>query len=125
MENISAQLEEQRAKWLMTSAERPKSKVDRMAVLRKLDKLKDLYVNDLITMEQYRADYDRYNQLLVEAAEENVVPAPDYERLHSLLAADFRQEYEEYTREERRVFWRSIIKKVELDIHNTPTIYFK
>ena len=125
LENISAQLEEQHAKWLMTSAEKPKSMVDRTAILRKLDKLKDLYVNDLITMEQYRADYDRYNQQLAKAAEETATPAPDYERLRSLLAADFQQEYEEYTREERRIFWHSIIEKIELDVDNTPTIYFK
>jgi len=35
-------------------------KTERAKLTKKLEKLKDLYLNDLISMDEYRQDYNRY-----------------------------------------------------------------
>ena len=121
--NISSSLEETKDRWLMAAKGTSKPKTDRAAILRKMDKLKELYVNDLITMEQYRVDYQRYQDELAKIAATADAPTPDYDELQRLLD-DQLAAYKEMDRAGRRAFWSSIIEKIELDADNTPTIYF-
>lgn len=125
LENVSAKFADYRANWIMASAKKKAPKIDRAAILRKLDKLKELYVNDLITMDQYRADYDRYNAELLKAASEPVDPTPDFDKISKLLSGDLSAAYSKLEPELRRSFWRSFIEKIEIDRDNTPTIFFK
>ena len=42
----------------------PKKNIDQSLINRKLKKLKDLYLNDLISLEEYKVDYNKYTKLL-------------------------------------------------------------
>lgn len=122
--NIDAELEAYKTEWEMQEAKTPKPKIDRAAILRKLDKLKDLYVNDLITMEQYRADYERYSAQLAEIAPD-IAPAPDFTGLRQKLTDDFPKVYKTLDRTQRRALWRSVLSAIYVDAENTLHIKFR
>lgn len=94
------------------------SSIDRAAIKRKLKKLKELYVNDLIDLEDYRKDYQTYtaalNQTLNQAKEE----PPDFEAIETVIGNNFGEVYRTFSREEKRTLWRSIIKEIRIDRDN-------
>lgn len=90
--------------------------MDRAAIRRKLSRLKELYVNEIIDLEEYRRDYELYTAQLAErtapAAEEE---RPNFEAVEAILANGFRKIYDGLEREEKRTLWRSVIKEIRVD----------
>lgn len=124
LHNIGTEVDRWQTEWELQAARAPKPKVDRAAIARKLDKLKDLYVNDLITMEQYRTDYEMYTAKLAEEPEAPP-PAPDFSRIRQLLADGLLPTYPSLDRSQRRDLWRSVVSAIYLDSDNTPRLKFK
>ena len=57
LEHIRLELDAYQIQWEVAYASAPATpKVDRAAILRKLEKLKQLYINDYISLEEYQAD---------------------------------------------------------------------
>ena len=77
---------------------RRRKTVDTAAIRRKMDKLTDLYINDLITREKYEAEY-RAAQEAIQRAEEHQKPI-NIERVRGALSA-----YQGLTDEGKRAFW--------------------
>ena len=122
--NVMTELDNWQTEWEIEAARAPKPKVDRAAIRRKLERLKDLYVDDLITMEQYKEDFTRYNLMLQQEADEPP-PPPDFEGLRKLLSGDLQSIYRTFDREQRRDFWRSIVQEIRLDGENDPRLVFR
>lgn len=100
-------------------APKPKRKpVNRAAIQRKLDRLKDLYVDDLITKDQYKADYEKLTAQLIEP------PQPKYEAVQQLIGDEFREDYNTFTREEKKAFWRMVLDRIEIDKDGNIFFYF-
>jgi site-specific DNA recombinase len=91
-------------------------KVNKSAITKKLEKLKELYVNDLIDIDMYKADYNKYIELL--NAEEVPRKKRDIGHLKEFLNSDYRTIYQSLTREEKRIFWRGIVNKLVVDSEN-------
>lgn len=123
--NLPAELERWEAEWNIEIAQAKRSKVDPAAIQRKMDRLKDLYVNDFITIEQYQEDWAKYSAQLQAARDEELPPAPDFQGLRELLNSGLLSLYATYTPEERRDVWRSIFKEIHLDGENTPRVIFR
>lgn len=98
-----------------------KPKVDREAIIGKLDRLKELYVEGLITKEQYKKDYDKFNRQLSQPTERT----PDFETLHKIIGDDFRSQYDSFNKEQRKTFWRSVLDRLEMDKDGNFFVYFK
>lgn len=98
--------------------------IDTAAIKRKLDRLKDLYVDDLITKEQYKADYDRL-QAQLSAAARNQAPAPLAEKTREIIAADFASRYKAADRQKKRSMLLSIIDHIDIDKQREAHIFFK
>lgn len=83
------------------------------AIERKIARLKDLYLNELITMDEYKADKERYTEELSKLS----IPKPvrDFERITRLIGDDFQGRYWTWDKTERRNFWRSIIDRITID----------
>lgn len=81
---------------------------NKQKIERKLSRLKDLYVNDLIDLDEYRRDKSELEALLLEPE-----PVEDVTALRQLLETDIETLYWGMTPEEKRVFWRSIIRSIE------------
>ena len=115
---LGDELEKQRLEWEVKEARRKQAaaSVDRAAIRRKLSRLKELYVNEMIDLEEYRRDYELYTAQLAErtapAAEEE---RPNFEAVEAILANGFRKIYDGLEREEKRTLWRSVIKEIRVD----------
>lgn len=78
--------------------------------------MKELFVNELITIDEYKADREMYAQK-IEAlqAEQQKAPGADAEALEAMRALskmDISGIYNDLTIEERRRFWRGIIRTI-------------
>lgn len=115
---LGDELEKQRLEWEVKEARRKQAaaSVDRAAIRRKLSRLKELYVNKMIDLEEYRRDYELYTTQLAErtapSAEEE---RPNFEAIEAILETGFRKIYDGLEREEKRTLWRSVIKEIHVD----------
>lgn len=115
---LGSELEKQRLEWEVKETQRKQAaaSLDRAAIRRKLSRLKELYVNEIIDLEEYRRDYELYTAQLAErtapAAEEE---RPNFEAVEAILASGFRKIYDGLEREEKRTLWRSVIKEIRVD----------
>lgn len=115
---LGDELEKQRLEWEVKEARRKQAaaSVDRAAIRRKLSRLKELYVNEMIDLEEYRRDYELYAAQLTE----RTIPAvgeerPNFEAIEAILETGFRKIYDGLEREEKRTLWRSVIKEIHVD----------
>ena len=82
----------------------------------KLARLKDLYVDGLIDKETYRADYEKLQERVSKAARtEDNLPKVAPALREIVNEKGFRDTYESLSRESKRTFWHSIIKRIEFD----------
>lgn len=95
----------------------------------KLNKLKDLYIRDLIRIEDYEKDYKEYVSQLEflykeqEKIETNI-PDNNLEVLKSFLKQDFSLIYNKLSRIEKRRIWLSVIDYIVLDKDYNMKIFF-
>lgn len=115
--HLAEELNRCKLEWEVRAAEKKKSaaRTDKAALKRKLSKLKELYVNDLIDIEEYKKDYQIYSAALRQIPEPAADPPPDFAAVERLLQQDFKTIYDALTREEQRTLWRSVIKEIRVD----------
>lgn len=95
----------------------------------KLSKLKDLYIRDLIRIEDYEKDYKEYISELdtlynQQKKIENNITDNNLGVLKSFLTNDFIYEYNQLSRLQRRRIWLSIIDYITLDKDYNMKIFF-
>lgn len=103
--------------WEVQSASRKRAAAssDKASLKRKLSKLKELYVNELIDIEEYKKDYDIYTAALRQFPDPARESPPNFEAVRKLLASNFKTIYGTLTREEKRTLWRSVIEEITVD----------
>lgn len=101
------------------------------ALENKLIKLKDLYVRDLIRIEDYEKDYKSYieqlNTLTQEQKKLNNTTDnnnTDVNKLKSILEQDFLKRYNLLTRTEKRRIWLSVIDYIVIDKDYNMKLFF-
>lgn len=117
-EHLGEEIEKYELAWNVQAAEkkRASASVDRATLKRKLTKLKELYVDDLIDIEEYKRDYQTYTAALSKLN----TPVVDEEHLdlsgvRQIISKSFREIYDSLTREEKRTLWKSVIKEIRID----------
>lgn len=104
-------------------------KAEISAIRSKLAKLKNLYLNDLISLDEYKADHEAFSETLRELAErDTAVRKPDFTTAESLLADGWKDIYWDTSKEGKREFWRVLLRQVriypdrhiEFDLNQTP-----
>lgn len=96
----------------------------------KLRKLKDLYVRDLIRIEDYEEDYKNFSTQLNELyIKQNSIENLSTENvnidvLKSFLSKDFISIYNKMTRVEKRRIWLSLIDYIVVDEHYNIKMFF-
>ena len=116
-DHLGEELERCQLEWGVEAAKKKASiaRTDKAALKRKLTKLKELYVNDLIDIEDYKKDYQIYVSALNQIPEPAQEAPPDFAAVRRLLDNSFRTIYDTLTREEKRTLWRSVIKEIRID----------
>lgn len=90
-------------------------KAEITAVKRKLSRLKELYLAEMIEMGDYQADYTALTAKLAELRQKDQpVKKINLEALESLLSDGWREAYEEVDREAKQKFWRILIKEIRI-----------
>lgn len=86
------------------------------ALQKKKDRLKELFINELITIDEYKTDRENYEKQIAELeAQQALDPdsaASAVESLRAILQMDIKGIYEDLSLEERRRFWRGIINSI-------------
>ena len=100
---------------------------DKTNIKRKLTRLKELYVEEMIDMEQYKNDYNEYMKKIEEIerneSENNSI---DLESIKSYFnGCDYKEVYEKLDDEHKRLFWHKIIEKISVSDDNEIEIFFK
>lgn len=106
-----------------------KNRAQQIASLqRKVDRLKELFVNDMISLDEYKADRAQYLDMIgsLEAEQHNTPEASEkaLDGLRELAAKDLAGIYADLSRAERRRFWRAIIAAVHVGPDRSLTIDF-
>ena len=98
------------------------------AIEKKMRRLKELFVNDLITIEEYKSDREDYERQIAELrAEQDIDPdleKASVESLKAILQMDINGIYQDLSPEERRRFWRGIIRSITFDKDRNIKIEF-
>lgn len=116
-EHLGEELEKYRVEWEVQEEQkrRAAASIDRAAIRRKLSRLKELYVNELIDLEEYKRDFEKYTAMLEEKPAAPPDQRPDFEAIERLLSQDFRTIYDGLERDEKRTLWRSVISEIRID----------
>ena len=96
-------------------------------IKKKLSKLKDLYINDMIDIDEYKRDYDDLNRQLAimeEETKEDTSPI-DIEAIKILLSKSTEEIYQTMTAENRRNFWRGFIDHIVVHDRDNMEIFFR
>lgn len=98
---------------LCLAAEQSSNKAQITSIKHKLSKLKDLYLNDLITLDEYKQDQESMKAKLAELEKVEVVPKTDnLDKIGEILSQDWKSIYEQLPRAEKRNFWRILISAI-------------
>ena len=95
------------------------------SLTKKIDKLKDLYLDDLIDKNSYKKDYTKYTkeleQLQITKAD---IPKKDFSTLEALINSNFKDIYNKLNTSNKRKFWLSIIDKIYVENAEIKEITF-
>ena len=82
-------------------------------IRKKIERLKDLYLNEAITLDEYKIDRAKFEQQLDELPD--VIESPkDMSGIKKFLNSDFESVYSQLNNLEKRRFWRGMIKEIRL-----------
>lgn len=88
-------------------------KSNKIEIENKIKKLNDLYINDFITLEEYKEKHAFYKSKIIE--DNYLKDTSNIEMYKKMLNIDFEEKYLKLEREDKRAFWRSFIKEIRID----------
>lgn len=101
---------------------------ERSKLKKKLSRLKDLYLDDIIDLELYRKDYDSLHSQLNRLAEEESAARPiprSADWLKDIFVPSWQDMYEGLSRAEKQCFWRAAIKEIAIHPDRRITFAFR
>ena len=118
LDNVATELE--RITAAVETKPKKKSGPTKASIVAKIERLQELYVDGMIDKAKFTADREK---LLAQLPKEE--PQHDFSAARQIvLAGDFRERYNELTREEKRALWRSLVDHVTADEHGNLQLYF-
>ena len=93
---------------------------------KKISRLKELYLNELITLDDYKHDLAAYKaDIDTFKAEARKYKGTDKKALYDLVGRNLADWYWTLSEEERRVIWRSVIDQIYFDYDRNTKIVFQ
>lgn len=117
LEHIAQEVEAYQVKYQLREEKAVSSQTSIKDLERKLSRLRDLYVDELIQIDDYKKEYERLTTALKEAKTE-VIEKKDFSHLEKVLSSSFRDMYQYLSNEDKRALWHSIIKSIEVEGKN-------
>lgn len=89
------------------------NRIKKAGIQKKIERLKEAYLAEIITLDEYKIDraklQDQYDSL-----PDIVENQQDFSAIKSILGSDFEGIYADLSNEEKRDFWRSIVKEIRV-----------
>ena len=93
---------------------------------KKILKLKDLYLDDLIDKETYKKDYNKYTKEIETLKEKKIITENrDLSHIEKLLNSNYTDIYNKLTTTNKKKFWLSIIDKIYIENGEIKEVTFK
>ena len=124
LERIRPDLEKYISEYEVASQPTIRTDAKRRNIENKLQKLKDLYLNDLITMDEFKLDREKLLLQLEKIKTEDTHPIKDLSYLRDFLKRDFESVYDSFSIPEKRELWRSVVKEIRVDHEKNIQIIF-
>lgn len=105
-----------------SAAKNPQAEVQR--IRKKLKKLYDLFMDDLMDKEMYRTEYEMLQAQLQEATAAASVPRRDVDDLKAVLSSGWEEAYKTFSPQEKAAFWKSFVQKVVVHEDGSMDIFF-
>lgn len=121
--NIKPELEKYIAEFEINNKPVIDNRKRKKVIENKLDRLKQLFLNEIIELDEYRVDRSALLDELdsLDHVEEEV---KDLTQLKAFLESDFELLYKTLDNKEKRILWRSVIKEIRIDHNKKITIIF-
>lgn len=117
LDTLEDKVRELKFEWEKNEAEKKQKnyKPEISALRGKIARLKELYLNELISLDEYKADHANYTSRLNELLEKDA-PAkpPDFATLEKLTSQGWKERYQELSKEGKRKAWRLIIREIRI-----------
>lgn len=123
LEHIKPLLEDYVATYEIANAPIVNTAAKRKKLEGKLEKLKTLFINDIIGIEELKIERDRIMTEL-KSLETPVEKAKDLTALKQFLSLDFEHIYSSFDTNERCQFWRSVIQEIRVNSKKEFDIIF-
>lgn len=107
MENYISTYEVSAAAAIQKSPEEEAAKIQR-----KMKKLYDLFMEDLIDKDEYRKEYARFQEELQKIHQAPIAPRSDLSAVKTLLSQPWEEVYKTFANQEKNTFWKSIIQSI-------------
>lgn len=117
LDNIREELNRYIANYELNGQQVVDNRARKAKIQKKIDRLKELYLNELITLDEYKVDRAQFEAQL-ESMPDTETPQQDLSALKKLLDTNFEDLYQSLENTEKRAFWRSIIKEVRISKSN-------
>ena len=115
LDNIETKLESYKMEYarLQEKTEIKDYRPEINALRGKLSRLKDLYLNEMLTMEEYKKDYTAITEKIQELEIKQQPPRPsNLPQIEKLLSDNWRDIYGILTPIQKREFWRIILQEI-------------
>jgi DNA invertase Pin-like site-specific DNA recombinase len=89
------------------------NRIKKNQLRKKIARLKDLYLDEAITIEEYKIDRNKFEFQLAELPD-IVQPNENIDDIKKLLETDFEDIYLTLDNHQKRLFWRSIVKEIRI-----------
>lgn len=90
----------------------------------KIGRLKELYINELISLDEFKADRIRFENEIVKLEQTEIPKPKDLSAVRGVLEMDIDVIYATMTVDEKNQFWRSFIDYIELDNNHNMKVHF-
>lgn len=115
LNNLETEINNYKIKNIYTKKEARKNHSSDIKIIeKKIEKLKDLYLDDLISKESYAKDYKKLNEKLNELKHSIEVPVvqKDFSILDNVLNSNYREIYAKLSDRNKKKFWLSFVDKI-------------
>lgn len=113
LEHIEEELSQYVAEYDVSNKAIQDNRLQKSRIRKKLDKLKELYLNDLISLDEYKIDRINLEEQL-SSLPDTAACTKDLSAIKILLNSDFKNLYQTFLNTEKRLFWRSILKEIRI-----------
>lgn len=124
LDRIRPELEKYIAEYEVANLPAIRTDAKRRSIETKMQKLKDLFLNDLITMDEFKIDREKLLLQLEKVNAEETRPVKDLSFLRKFLDMDFESLYDTFSIPEKRELWRSIIREIRVDHEKNIQLIF-